>query len=104
VGHHPGGQLEPESRQRGEHLPLARYARGQHAVERRNAVGSHDQQLVAQVVRISNLAPAKHGQREISLEHDGSFHVPHYITTCRNRRRIYTRPPWSFCYYEDPTA
>ena len=48
--------LEPEHRDLGEHFPFVGNARAEHVIERRDAIGGDDQQLVAEVVNIADLA------------------------------------------------
>ena len=56
VGNHVGEQSKPEHRRRREHLPLAGDALVHHHVERGDAVGGDQQQVVAQRKDLANLA------------------------------------------------
>ena len=58
VRHHVLQQVEPEERELREHAALARDRGGQHHVERAQAVGRDDQQLVAEVVHVADLSAA----------------------------------------------
>src|SRR5215210_3031759 len=51
-----------------------RHAGWQHTVERRDAVGSHYKQLVAQVVCVADFAPAEQREGEVCLEYGRGFH------------------------------
>ena len=65
--------LEPEPGKLRQHLPLVRYAGAEHVVERGDAIGGDDQQLVADLVDIANLAAAVKSQAiELGLEKWGS--------------------------------
>ena len=65
--------LEPEPGQLRQHLSLVRDAGAEDVVERGDAIGGDDQQLVADLVDIANLAAAVKSQAiEIGLEEWGS--------------------------------
>jgi hypothetical protein len=46
-----------------EHLALVGDPRSEHVVERRDAIGRHDEQRIAQVVHVAHLARAEAAQR-----------------------------------------
>jgi hypothetical protein len=48
--------FEPKRGDLGEYFAFVRNARPENPVERRDAVGRHDQQLVAELIDVSNLA------------------------------------------------
>ena len=50
--------VEPERRNLREHLALVGDAGAEHVVERRDAIGGDDQQAVAEVVEVADLALA----------------------------------------------
>ena len=68
VGHHVAEQLEPEERELGEHLALVRDRVGQHHVERAEAVGRDEQQPVAEVVEVADLALGVGRRRKLRHE------------------------------------
>ena len=47
---------EPERGDLGQHFALVRYAGAEHVVERGDAIGGDDQQLVAEIVDVADLA------------------------------------------------
>src|SRR5438874_3085096 len=52
-------KLKPEVRERRQNLALIRNPRAEHVIERRNAVGRDEQQLVGQLVNVAHLAARK---------------------------------------------
>ena len=57
VGNDVFQEIEPEQRELGQHPALLRDAGGQHVVERRDAIGGHEQQvIVVDLVKVANLA------------------------------------------------
>ena len=56
------GAAEPERRQLVEHAALVGDAGAQHVVERRDAIGRDEDQVVAGRVHIADLAAADQGQ------------------------------------------
>ncbi len=65
--------LEPERRELREDLALVGDAGAEHVVERRDAIGRDDQQVVADFVHVANLAAAMQGEsRERGFEEWGS--------------------------------
>jgi hypothetical protein len=74
VRHRVLQQVEPEQRELRQHAALARDGGGQHYVERAQAIGGDDQQLVAEVVHVADLSPApQRGVGQPRLEDDRSF-------------------------------
>ena len=54
---HDGAEaFEPEARNLREHLPFVGDARAEHEVECRDAIGGDNQELIAEVVDVSDLA------------------------------------------------
>ncbi len=64
--------FEPEKTQRGENPAFVGNAVGHHDVVSADAVGGDDQERIAQVINVANLAAAN-GQRERALE-ESFFH------------------------------
>ena len=56
VRHDRRGVPEPERRELREHLALVRNARAEHVVERRDPIGGDEQQAVAEVEQVADLA------------------------------------------------
>ena len=54
--HQVAHPLEPEGRQLREHLALVGYARSEHVVERGDAIGRDEQQVVTHLVDVADLA------------------------------------------------
>ena len=74
VGADEGGVVEPELRELGQDLPLVRDERGQDEVEGRDPVRGDDEQLVAEIEDVADLAlleKRETGELDIA---DGFFH------------------------------
>ncbi len=62
---------EPEGRQLRQHAALVGDARSKHVVERRDAIGRDDQQMVAEIVHVADFSAARERQaREIGFQND----------------------------------
>ena len=61
--HEVAHALEPERRELREHLALVGDARAQHVVERGDAIGRDDEQVVADAIDVANFSAAV--QRQI---------------------------------------
>ena len=75
VGANELGEVEPEPRELGEDLALERDERGQDVVEGRDAVRGDDQELVADLIDVPDLAlleKSESGQNDIRVSF---FHV-----------------------------
>ena len=59
IGHDVARVVEPEGRQLRQHLSLVGNARPEHVVERRDAVGRDDEQVLPGIVEVADLAAAK---------------------------------------------
>ncbi len=86
VVHHAVQKLEPELRQLGEHLALAGNLVVQHVVEGRDAVGSHQQQLVSQIVQVAHLALRVGG--DVDSRHGRPFSLRVRARLCPSKRHF----------------
>ena len=65
---------KPERRHPGEHTPLVRDAGRQYPVKRTDPVAGHQEQPVAEVVDIANLAPTNGDAGEVGLQEGSAGH------------------------------
>ena len=73
VGDDVGQFLEPEKRKLGENASLIGNRRGKDHVERRKTVGGDDQEAIAEVVDVANLAASeKFESRKFCLRNDSA--------------------------------